>query len=315
MNRGRTRAALVAVAAGLLLVLATTASGAVRGSAREQAQNHRISRVIATTRQISVKVGNLAGSIKNAGTVLTSHEQKIAALQTQTGNIDNRLKAIEAAAPQILDALTKLKDGLTTVGAGLQKLGDAYQAVEYGRAAVSPGDADLTVAAGGAGTSADIPDDGNAISLNDDAIVVAGAGATTESLNLRALIRSAESDGDSSSKTAGQAGGFIQVSDLDAINANAERVACTGAPNPPGIFGTTPGDSIVTPSGTVTNLPLKNIPGGHLRTDTTEPTGSNGTSLLPAPCSFTAVPGHTYMVHWSVQFLDIPTSTTPGPTE
>jgi hypothetical protein len=311
MKRGRIRAALGAVAVGLLLVLTTTATGAVRGSAREQAQNHRISRVIEVTRQISVRVGNLAGSIRNAGTVLTAHEQKINALQTQTGNIDGRLKVIEAAAPQILDALTKLKAGLEAAGAGLQKLGDAYQAVEYGRAVVSPGDADLTVAAGGAGTSADIPDDGNAISLNDDAIVVAGAGATTESLNLRALIRSAESDGDSSSKTAGQAGGFIQLSNAD----TGARLACTGAPNPPGIFGTTPGDTIVTPSGPTTTLPLKNIPGGHSRTDTTEPTGANGTSLLPAPCSFTATPGTTYRVHWSVQFLDIPTSTTPGPTE
>src|SRR3954465_2720493 len=192
MKRGRTCAALVAVALGLLLVPAMSASAAVQGSAREQAQNHRISRVIATTRLISVKVGNLAGSIKNAGTVLTSHEQKIAALQTQTGNIDGRLKAIEAAAPQIIDALGKLKDGLTTVGAGLQKLGDAYQAVEYGRAAITVGDADLTLAAGGAGTSADIPDDGNAISLDEDAFVVAGAGATNETLDLRALIRSAE---------------------------------------------------------------------------------------------------------------------------
>jgi hypothetical protein len=311
MKRGRIRAALGAVAVGLLLVFATTATGAVRGSAREQAQNHRISRVIEVTRQISVKVGNLAGNIRNAGTVLTAHEQKIGALQTQTGNIDGRLKLIEAAAPQIIDALTKLKAGLEAAGAGLQKLGDAYQAVEYGRAAVSPGDADLTVAAGGAGTSADIPDDGNAISVNDDAIVVAGAGATTESVNLRALIRSAESDGDSSSKTAGQAGGFIQVSNAD----TGARLACTGAPNPPGIFGTTPGDSIVTPSGTTTTLPLKNIPGGHSRTDTTEPTGANGTSLLPAPCAFAATPGTTYRVHWSVQFLDIPTSTTPGPTE
>src|SRR3954452_6693163 len=311
MKRGRTRAALVAVAVGLLLVPVTTASAAGRASAREQAQNHRISRVIAVTRQISVKVGNLTGSLRNVGTVLTDHAQKLQSLQTQTGNIDGRLKAIEAAAPQIIDALTKLKAGLEAAGAGLQKLGDAYQAVEYGRVVVSPGDADLTVAAGGSGTSADIPDDGNAISLNDDAIVVAGAGATTESLNLRALIRSAESDGDSSSKTAGQAGGVIQLTNAD----TGARVPCIGAPNPPGILGTTPGDTIVTPSGPTTTLPLKNIPGGHSRTDPTEPTGANGTSLLPAPCSFTAPPGPTYRVHWSVQFLDIPTSTTPGPTE
>jgi hypothetical protein len=304
MKRGRTCAALCAVAVGLLLVPVTNASAISRASAREQAQNHRISRVIETTRQITLKLGNVTGTLGNVGKAIVGHEQRLQSLETLTGNIDGRLKVIEAAAPQIIDALQKLQAGLT-------KLGDAYQAVEYGRAAVSPGDADLTVAAGGAGTSADIPDDGNAISVNDDAIVVAGAGATNESLNLRALIRSAESDGDVSSKTAGQAGGFIQLTNAD----TGARVACTGAPNPPGIFGTTPGDSIVTPSGTVTTLPIKNIPGGNSRTSTTEPTGTNGTSLLPAPCSFTATPGTTYRVHWSVQFLDIPTSTTPGPTE
>jgi hypothetical protein len=304
-------AALCAVAVGLLLVPAVNASAASRGAAREQAQNHRISRVIEVTRQIAVKLGNVGGSLNTLAGVTAGNVQGLKDLQTLTGQIDTRLKGIEAAAPVILDALTKLKDGLTAAGAGLQKLGDAYQAVEYGRAAVSAGDPDLTVAAGGAGTSADIPDDGNAISVSDDAIVVAGAGATTESLNLRALIRSAESDGDVSSKTAGQAGGFIQVSNAD----TGARVSCTGAPNPPGIFGTTPGDTIVTPSGSTTTLPLKNIPGGHSRTDTTEPTGSNGTSLLPAACTFTAAPGTTYRAHWSVQFLDIPTSTTPGPTE
>jgi hypothetical protein len=304
MKRGRTCAALCAVAVGLLLVPVTNASAISRASAREQAQNHRISRVIETTRQITLKLGNVTGTLGNVGKAIVGHEQRLQSLETLTGNINGRLKVIEAAAPQIIDALQKLQAGLT-------KLGDAYQAVEYGRAAVSPGDADLTVAAGGAGTSADIPDDGNAISVNDDAIVVAGAGATNESLNLRALIRSAESDGDVSSKTAGQAGGFIQLTNAD----TGARVACTGAPNPPGIFGTTPGDSIVTPSGTVTTLPIKNIPGGNSRTSTTEPTGTNGTSLLPAPCSFTATPGTTYRVHWSVQFLDIPTSTTPGPTE
>ncbi|HEY0387312.1 MAG TPA: hypothetical protein VGC71_02610 [Gaiellales bacterium] len=291
------------------------ASAATPGAAREQAQNHRISRVIEVTRQIAVKLGNVGGSLNTLAGVTAGNVQALKDLQTLTGQIDTRLKGIEAAAPVILDALTKLKDGLTAAGAGLQKLGDAYQAVEYGRAALSAGDADLTIAAGGAGTSADIPDDGNAISVSDDAFVVAGAGATTETLDLRALIRSAESDGDSSSKTAGQAGGFLQLSNAD----TGARIACTGVPsNPPGILGTAPGDTIVTPSGSTTSLPLKNIPGGHSRTDTTEPTGSNGTNLFPSAlpaCSFTATPGTTYRAHWSVQFLDIPTSTTPGPTE
>jgi hypothetical protein len=242
------------------------------------------------------------------------------AVETLTA-VDGRLAAIEALAPAIAGALTALQNGLQTVGAGLQTaaaglatLGSAYQAVEFGRAAVSPGDADLTMAAGSAATSADIPDDGNSIQVDDDAIVVAGAGATTETLVLRALIRSAESDGDSAQETAGQAGGFIQVSNMD----TGAQVDCAGTPNPPGILGTQAGDSIVTPSGTVTNLPLENIPGGNLRTSTVEPTGANGVNLFPTAgpaCQFAATPGTTYKVHWSVQFLDIPTSTTPGPTE
>jgi hypothetical protein len=280
------------------------ASAAVQGSAREQAQNHRISRVIETTRQITLKLGNLTGTLGNVGKAIVGHEQRLQSLETLGGNLDGRLKVIEAAAPQILDALTQLTAKLT-------ELGSAYKAVEFGRASLSPGDADLTIAAGGANTSADIPDDGNTVSVVDDAVIVAGAGSTTETLDLRALIRSAESDGDVSSKTAGQAGGFIQLFNSD----TGARVACTGAPNPPGILGTTAGDTIVTPSGPTTTLKLKNIPGGRLRTDTTEPTAPNGTSLLPVACTFTATPGGTYRAHWSVNFVDIPTSTTPGPTE
>src|SRR4051794_19105400 len=154
MKRGRTCAALCAVAVGLLLVPVTNASAVSRASAREQAQNHRISAVIEKTRQISLKIGNLTGTIGKLYPTILDHSQRLQDLQTLTGNINGRLKTIEAAAPVILDALTKLKDGLTAAGAGLQKLGDAYQAVEYGRAAVSPGDADLTVAAGGGGAGA-----------------------------------------------------------------------------------------------------------------------------------------------------------------
>src|SRR3954470_10217974 len=122
MKRGRTCAALVAVALGLLLVPAMNASAAVQGSAREQAQNHRISRVIDATRQITLKLGNLTGTLGNVGKEIVGHEQRLQSLETLTGNIDGRLKLIEAAAPQIVDALQKLQAGLT-------KLGDAYQAV------------------------------------------------------------------------------------------------------------------------------------------------------------------------------------------
>src|SRR3954468_3403840 len=122
MKRGRTCAALVAVALGLLLVPAMNASAAVQGSAREQAQNHRISRVIEATRQITLKLGNLTGTVGNVGTAIVGHEQRLQGLETLTGNINSRLKGIEAAAPQILDALTQLKDGLTQLKDGLTSL-------------------------------------------------------------------------------------------------------------------------------------------------------------------------------------------------
>jgi hypothetical protein len=314
MRKRRTVAWLVAVVVGLTLVPATQALAA---STHEKKQDARIVKVNRRVSAVVKKATDTANKVAGLTTALQDQTAALVNLTTLTNGIDGRLKAIEAGVPAVFDALTKLgtaaqqlKDGLTTVGAGLTTLGDAYKAVEYGRAGIFAGDADLTIAAGGTVTSADIPDDGNAITTGEDAIVVAGAGATNESLDLKAAIRSNESDGDDAAKTAGQAGGYIFVVDND----TGARKACIGAPNPPGIFGTTPGDSIVTPSGTVTNLPLKNIPGGVLRTDQSKPDATS-TSLLPAPCTFAATPGHTYEVHYSVNFLDIPTSATPGPKE
>ena len=299
MKRMSSRGGLVALLAALAVLVVPAASLAAPNT--DSKQNARIAKH-------SKSIQKLGGAVATIGASLKS--------------VDNRLKTIEGAAPQIIDGLTqlkdaatKLKDGLTAAAAGLTKLGDAYQAVEFGRAgifAATGGTGTPTVVAGGTVTSADIPDDGNSVTTGDEAIVAApsSGGPHTMAINLRAAIRSAESDGDSAAKTAGQAGGFVQVSNLT----TGASVACIGSPAPGGIFGTQPGDSIVTPSGTVTNLPLKNIPGGLLRTDTTAPTTSS-TSLLPAACSFAAADNDVFRVHYSVNFVDIPTSTTPGPTE
>ena len=283
---------LVASAVALSLVPAAaqaadvSAAYTARERAAERKQNTRIKSAL---KQINV----LKTTVGAQGTALAN-------LETTVAGIDTRLKTIEGAAPQIIQGLTDLKNGLTT-------LADAYQAVEYGRAGIFASGA--TVAAGGSVTSADIPDDGNAITTGEDAVlVVPVAGAVA--IDLRAAIRSNEADGDSTGETAGQAGGYLFVVNND----TGARVPCTGAPNPPGIFGTTPGDSIVTPSGTVTNLPLKNIPGGVLRTDTAKPDATS-TSLLPASCGFASAAGTVLEVHYSVNFVDIPTSTTPGPKD
>src|SRR3954452_21076417 len=293
MRKRRNVALLLAVVVGMMLVPAMSASAA---SKHEKKQNAAIGKASKAAARALNRIAALT-------TVVGDQTKSLADLQTLTNGIDGRLKFIESAAPALVQGLTDLKNGLLALKDGTEKLGAAYQAVEYGRAGIFAGDADLTVAAGGTVTSADIPDDGNAITTGEDAIVVAGAGATTESLNLRAAIRSNESDGDTTGETAGQAGGYIFVVNND----TGVRVPCTGAPNPPGIFGTTAGDSIVTPSGTVTTLPLKHLPGGFKRTDTSQP-NSSSTSLLPAPWSFAAAPGTSYEVPYSVNFLDISTS-------
>ena len=302
MRKRRTLAWLLSVAIGLLLVTAVSATALTRSQrAHEKRQNAAIGKVTKLAARHTNQIANLT-------TGVAAHTKSLADLTTLVTGIDNRLKFIEAAAPQIVAGLGALKTGLETAGAALQKLGDAYQAIEYGRARIFASNA--TIGAGSAVTSADIPDDGNAVSTNEDAVIVSQA-AGAVGIDLRAAIRSNEADGDDTSETAGQAGGYLFVTNLD----TGVRVACGGAPNPPGIFGTTPGDPIVTPSGTVTNLPLKNIPGGVLRTDTSKPDATS-TSLLPAACQFGAAgPNITYSVHYSVQFLDIPTTTTPGPKD
>jgi X-X-X-Leu-X-X-Gly heptad repeat protein len=309
MHKRRTVAWLVAVAVGLTLIPATGAMAQDVGAAsetraekrKERRQNARITRVVRRVATVQTNVATLTTAINGAGAALAD-------LNAKADGIDARLKVIEGAAPQIITGLGQLKTGLETLAAGTTRLGDAFQAVEYGRAGIFASNG--TVAAGSAVTSADIPDDGNAITTGEDAIVVSQA-AGAVGIDLRAAIRSNEEDGDDTSETAGQAGGYLFVVNLD----TGVRVACGGAPNPPGIFGTTPGDSIVTPSGTVTNLPLKNIPGGVSRTDTSKPDATS-TSLLPAACQFgAAAAGITYSVHYSVNFLDIPTTTTPGPKE
>ncbi|HEY0632857.1 MAG TPA: hypothetical protein VGC98_12440 [Thermoleophilaceae bacterium] len=199
MKRGRMCAALCAVAVGLLLVPAVDASAANSNSAREQAQNHRISRVIEVTRQITVKVGNLGGSLNKLFTATVGNVQGLKDLQTLTGQIDTRLKGIEAAAPVILDALTKLKDGLTQVGAGLTSLKTLATSTEYGigQLIVVVGGTTPTPQAGSFVETPDIPDSVQQ-AQTEQQFVAQHAG----NLAVAYGVRSAESDGTGSSNPA-----------------------------------------------------------------------------------------------------------------
>ena len=335
--------ALVAACLAVGMVAAPSAVAAEGGAGKAKAAKSQKAKAKqsaakrVTTRQLNTRLNTTRRQVASARTTLSKLGKDMGTLNTRLKSAEGGVALLLGAAPQLVTGLQtlagvvqtqiapgllQLKDALekqvqpallkvqNELAPGVERLGAAYQAVEFGRAGIFAGGTSTpTVAAGGTVTSADIPDDGNTVTVKESAVVVATA-AGSMTIDLRAAIRSAESDGDSTSETAGQAGGFVLVKNLD----TGVRVACTGAPNPPGIMGTQTGDPIVTPSGTVTDKPLKNIPGGLARTDQTAPTNTS-TSLLPASCGFAAAAGTTYEVSYSVNFVDIPTSTTPGPTE
>ena len=197
MKRGRMCAALCAVAVGLLLVPAVDASAANSNSAREQAQNHRISRVIEVTRQITVKVGNLGGSLNKLFTATVGNVQGLKDLQTLTGQIDTRLKGIEAAAPQIIDALGKLKDGLTQVGAGLTSLKTLATSTEYGIGQLIVLNPAPNAEAGSFVETPDIPDAVQQAQTEQQFVA-----QHTGNLAVAYGVRSAESDGTGSTNPA-----------------------------------------------------------------------------------------------------------------
>jgi hypothetical protein len=180
-----------------MLVPAVNASAASRGAAREQAQNHRISRVIEVTRQIAVKLGNVGGSVNTLAGVTAGNVQGLKDLQTLTGQIDTRLKGIEAAAPVILDALTKLKDGLTQVGAGLTSLKTLATSTEYGIGQVIVLNPAPNGEAGSFVETPDIPDTVQQAMTTQQFVA-----QHTGNLAVAYGVRSAESDGTGSSNPA-----------------------------------------------------------------------------------------------------------------
>jgi hypothetical protein len=283
----------------LLAAFATFGLVAIPASAGvklERKQNKSI-------KKLAGAVGGVKSAIKNIEDINLGQTASVNDAHAKADTLKKTVDAIVAIAGSALPAL---ENGLKAAAAGLTTLASAYQSVEYGIAGISVSGVGVVNPAGGSAMSADIPDDGNTIHVGDTAILVnATGGSVSTTVNLNASIRSNEGDG-AAGATAGQAGGFMYVVNLD----TGERVACTGAPNPPGIVGTVAGDSIVTPSGTVTNLSLKNLPGGLARTDTSAPA-----TTIAGPCIFSAAAVTTYGVTYSVNFVDVPTSTSPGATE
>ncbi|HEU4656723.1 MAG TPA: hypothetical protein VFR97_04325 [Capillimicrobium sp.] len=268
---------------GLACVLASVLAVGVPSAASADAT------VRANTAKTNAALTELKGQLDSLG-------QQVGELKTKTDG----LAFVAAAAPQIVDGLLQLKTGLET-------LASAYQAVEYGIAQVN------VYGGGGAivnppSWSGDIPDDGNGASTSGTTTFVnTSPSPRAVTLSLNAYIRSNEADVNGDNGPVGQAGGTLTVRD-----SGGNWVLCTNQGATGGIAVTLPGEPINTPDGAKRDLPLTNIVHGKSRTDQTLP-GGDAPQLTS--CSFTATAGGLYTAEWTASFLDIPTTTSPGPRD
>jgi hypothetical protein len=226
---------------------------------------------------------------------LASLSSQVAELKSTTDG----LAFIAGAAPQIVDGLTQLKTGLET-------LAGAYQAVEYGVVRVN-------VQGGGTlvnppSWSPDIPDDGNGATTGGTATLIHIGGPRAVNVTLNAYVRSNEADASGPGPVA-QGGGTLTVRDENGAFVPCANHAATGGA---AITGMT--EPIQTPDGPITGQPLTNIMSGKPRTDQSLP-GSDAPELVS--CQFTTGAGAPlrYTIEYTATFLDIPTTTSPGPRD
>lgn len=302
MNR---RTVLATAVAGCALVAAVP-GGAV--AAAKHAAPKPPAAWAATTAKVQANTAQTDTALAEVKKQVADLSAAVAALQGQAGGVS----AILAAAPQIIDGLTQLQNGLTT-------LASAYQSVEYGVAQVN-------VYGGGSivstpAWSADIPDDGNGTTVSGTALWPNLTGsAVTKTFTVNAYIRSAENDVNGENGPVGQAGGMLTVTTTNPVTGASFFLPCAGDPTTGGIGGITPaGEPINTPSGPVKTLPFLNIVTGKPRTDQTLP-GGDAPKLASCTVSVPAAPAPgvaptVASIQWSATFLDIPTTTSPGPTD
>jgi hypothetical protein len=231
---------------------------------------------------------------------------KVVAQQTQgLTDLGVRVKAIEDGVPAVIKGLGDLKVGLTALAdgtkAGFDKVTQTFRAVEYGSAGVYAG----TTQIGPFINSPDIPDDGNGASAIGS-IPAPGLAASTP-LQLKAAIRSNESDGGATGDPAGQVGGLLYATCGSAAGCGAVpagAIGCTAGPPPTSPF--------VTPVGTL-NLALVNIQQKNSETDPTTP-GSSGVDATGGGTCTIPTAG-TWIITAQAQFFDLPTSATPSNTD
>jgi uncharacterized protein YoxC len=160
MRKRRTVAWLVACAVGLALVPATDAMAA---SAHEKKQDARIAKVNKRVSNAIKKATQTANKVAGLTTALEDQTQALVNLTTLTGDINGRLKAIEAGVPAVFDALTKLGDAATQLKAGLEQAGAGLNSLKTLATSQEYGFGQLLTSTGGpptaeAGSFVETPD-------------------------------------------------------------------------------------------------------------------------------------------------------------
>jgi hypothetical protein len=274
----------------------------------------------------------LKKSIKKTNKSIKKLAAALAVLTGSNKSNADSIKTIVDGVPAIVNGLTALKDGLTTLGA-------AYQSVEYGvyhavistsgAGPVPPGASDTPN-----GFSPDIPDDGNgAQSSAAFPVPIPSCGAPcggaeipagTATVNARASIRSAEADGKAGGDPAGQVAGVYYVTCGTAGGCGSTAAGQSSVPTGAILCSAiTPANnySYTNPASGQTSLQqLVNIPLSTSRTDQSRPSddptdGLTVNATAGNTCSFGAVTGRTYLLQMTMQFFDLPTSTSPGATD
>jgi X-X-X-Leu-X-X-Gly heptad repeat protein len=241
-------------------------------------------------------------------------QAQVKALQDMVAKLDGQSGGVAlllSAAPQLVDGLTQLKNGLET-------LASAYTSVEYGVAMVN---------VGGGGTlinppawSADIPDDSNGTSISGMALYpnTNTGGVTRKTFTLNAYVRSNEANLGDNGPVA-QAGGMMFVTAYNLADNTTRMLPCIGEPTTSGVGAITPvGEPINTPAGPIKTLPFTNITSAKSRTDQTLPGGDAprlASCTVDIPAALAPVAPIVVKVDWSATFLDIPTTTSPGPRD
>lgn len=270
-------------------------------------------------------------------------DEAVRGLRALVGALQGDVKATQDFVPLVVQALTGLQDGLTTVGARLTTLGSAYGSVEYGAVGVfitPPSGSGQPESRYGTASTSDIPDDGNvAVQQATIPISVVPSGASSAAgtfapgskVEIKAAIRSAESDGATlDGDPAGQVGGIMSLKCAafagcaipGAGTAPAGAIICTVGPTTTSEFQTPAGPQ---------RLRVVEVPLASARTDSSQPdfdesdktvdplqgstaTGTGGSG--PSADGSCTLPGPgVYEISANIQFADIPTSANPGPTD